>query len=614
MSKRALKRLATSICFIISVLFLGQVSVFADEVNPETDNVKMGWTTLAPMSKSRYNFQTEVIDGKIYAIGGSGGGASTAEVYDPTSNSWTTLAPMSDTRYRFQTEVIDGKIYAIGGNNGKGNLSSAEVYDPATNSWTTLANMSEARIDLQTKVIDGKLYAIGGYNDSRALSTAEVYDPTTNKWTKLAHMSEIRSAFQTEVIDGKIYAIGGGYDNANLSSAEVYNPTTNSWTKLANMSEARANFQTEIINGKIYAIGGHRINKIISSTEVYDPTTNSWTTLSPMVTGRSYLQSEVIDGKLYAIGGSNGKLLKTTEVYDPTTNAWTTLAPMSEERSYFQSEVIDGKLYAIGGMGASGVTKSTLEVYAINNNLENQLSATGGNSKVDLTWDAVDKATSYTVKRSTTAGGPYTTIATDVTDTSYTDTDVTSGTTYYYIVSAVNADTEISDSNEASAEPIADQIPPATEAKLKVVLEVSESLRLSVDDDLNVNTQMAWTSSDQTVATVDGKGIVTALAPGNTVITVKSVDGSYTDYINVLVVENADDYRLAIDLKIGQTARLTADDFTNTANVTWAPMDSSIANVTSKGKVTALSKGLVLITAKDEEGNIIGRVYVRVRE
>ena len=242
------------------------------------------------------------------------------------------------------------------------------------------------------------------------------------------------------------------------------------------------------------------------------------------------------------------------------------------------------------------------------------LKATGEISKIDLTWDAVDKATSYIIKRAATTGGPYATIANDITETFYTDTDVTSGTTYYYIVSATNNGTEISDSNEASAEPIASQTPPTTEAKLKVVLEVAESLRLSVDNDLNVNTQMAWTSSEPTVAIVNEKGIVTALAPGNTVITVKSADGSYTDYINVLVVENADDYRLAIDLKIGETARLTADDFTNIANITWAPMDSSIANVTSKGKVTALSKGLVLISAKDAEGNIIGRVYVRVRE
>nr|WP_288827436.1 Ig-like domain-containing protein [uncultured Clostridium sp.] len=246
--------------------------------------------------------------------------------------------------------------------------------------------------------------------------------------------------------------------------------------------------------------------------------------------------------------------------------------------------------------------------------LSTNLIATGGDSKIDLTWDAVDKATSYTIKRSTTAGGPYETISTDVTGTTYTDTNVTNGTNYYYIITAIVDGRESGNSNEASATPEPSQNPPTTEAKLKVVLEVSEALRLSVDDDLNVNTQMSWSSSDPTVATVNEKGIVTALAPGNTIITVKSVDGSYTDTINVLVVENADDYRLAIDLKIGETARLTADDFTNTANVTWAPMDSAIANVTTKGKVTALSKGLVLISAKDADGNIIGRVYVRVRE
>ena len=234
-------------------------------------------------------------------------------------------------------------------------------------------------------------------------------------------------------------------------------------------------------------------------------------------------------------------------------------------------------------------------------------------NNVNLTWNAVPGAASYSVERSTAPGGPYTQIASDLIETSYLDKSTSPNTTYYYVVKAKISDTETLTSPEASAT-LPAETPPATDAKLKVVLEVSEALRLSVDDDLNVNTQMAWTSSEPTVATVNEKGIVTALAPGNTVITVKSVDGSYTDYINVLVVENADDYRLAIDLKIGETARLTADDFTNTANITWAPMDSSIANVTSKGKVTALSKGLVLISAKDADGNIIGRVYVRVRE
>lgn len=52
---------------------------------------------------------------------------------DPEEPSWTGIANMPTPRYYLQTEVIDGKIYAIGGNN-KSFLSSTEVYDPATNS------------------------------------------------------------------------------------------------------------------------------------------------------------------------------------------------------------------------------------------------------------------------------------------------------------------------------------------------------------------------------------------------------------------------------------------------------------------------------------------------
>lgn len=240
------------------------------------------------------------------------------------------------------------------------------------------------------------------------------------------------------------------------------------------------------------------------------------------------------------------------------------------------------------------------------------LTASAGNSLVDLKWNLVEGATSYSVARSTTAGGPYTPIASDLTETSYTDKSVVANTTYYYIVKAKVSNTETVTSAEVSATPTTET--PTIESKLKVVLEPTESLQLSLDDNLAINTNMIWTSSDNTVATVNEKGVVTALAPGNTVITVKSPDNTYTDYINVLVVEDAGDYRLAIDLKVGQSARLTVDDLTNTVNTTWEPMDSAIANVTSKGKVTALKKGLVLFTAKNEEGNVIGKVYVRVRE
>jgi fibronectin type 3 domain-containing protein len=82
------------------------------------------------------------------------------------------------------------------------------------------------------------------------------------------------------------------------------------------------------------------------------------------------------------------------------------------------------------------------------------LAAIAGNNKVDLSWNSVSSATSYNVKRSTTPGGPYTIIASAVDSPFYTDYTVSSGTTYYYIVTAINTIGESSSSNEVSAAPV----------------------------------------------------------------------------------------------------------------------------------------------------------------
>src|ERR1700722_974764 len=81
------------------------------------------------------------------------------------------------------------------------------------------------------------------------------------------------------------------------------------------------------------------------------------------------------------------------------------------------------------------------------------LQATAGNGQVSLIWMASAGATSYHVKRSTTSGGPYTQVAAPAT-TSDADTGLTNGTTYYYVVSALNAAGESANSSQASASPV----------------------------------------------------------------------------------------------------------------------------------------------------------------
>jgi xyloglucan-specific exo-beta-1,4-glucanase len=81
------------------------------------------------------------------------------------------------------------------------------------------------------------------------------------------------------------------------------------------------------------------------------------------------------------------------------------------------------------------------------------VTAAADDSQVSLSWNASEGATSYSVKRATAAGGTYTTVATGVTSTSYTDTSVTNGTTYYYAVTASNAAGTSAESLQVSATP-----------------------------------------------------------------------------------------------------------------------------------------------------------------
>ena len=80
------------------------------------------------------------------------------------------------------------------------------------------------------------------------------------------------------------------------------------------------------------------------------------------------------------------------------------------------------------------------------------VSVLNGDTQVTLTWSAAPTATSYNVKRSGTPGGPYTSVGTP-SNTSFVDTGLVNGSTYYYVVSASNAGGEGPNSSEVIGRP-----------------------------------------------------------------------------------------------------------------------------------------------------------------
>ena len=93
------------------------------------------------------------------------------------------------------------------------------------------------------------------------------------------------------------------------------------------------------------------------------------------------------------------------------------------------------------------------------------LVAVGQTNQVALTWNSVAIATNYTVLRSATSGSGYTSIGTTAT-TSYTDTGVTDGQYYYYVVNAVGTNGTSGNSLQASAYPVDGGTPPVAPAGL----------------------------------------------------------------------------------------------------------------------------------------------------
>ncbi|MGV3719710.1 MAG: S8 family serine peptidase [Actinomycetota bacterium] len=83
------------------------------------------------------------------------------------------------------------------------------------------------------------------------------------------------------------------------------------------------------------------------------------------------------------------------------------------------------------------------------------LQATAGDRRVSLTWNPVAGATGYTVQRSTTSGSGFTAVASGLTAAGYTDSGVTNGSTYYYVVAASNSAGVSGASAQVSASPSA---------------------------------------------------------------------------------------------------------------------------------------------------------------
>ena len=146
--------------------------------NEEYDPAMDAWTFRASMHTPRYDFAVAVCQNKIYCIGGYIANASSLtgatrtganEVYDPATDTWETKKPMPTPRSTLQANVVNDKIYLIGGfidnNTSPSRYSTTslnEVYDPSTDTWTQKTPSPQMTYDFASTVFSDKIYVFCG--------------------------------------------------------------------------------------------------------------------------------------------------------------------------------------------------------------------------------------------------------------------------------------------------------------------------------------------------------------------------------------------------------------------------------------------------------------------
>jgi len=294
------------------------------------------WTRLAPFPEPDEELYGVAAGGKMYVLGGFGGGKARGGVfeYDPATDRWTKKKPMARPVHHQAMAEYQGKIYVFGGfvfpSSGGGwePVDNAWEYDPAVDSWKALAPLPMKRGSAVAAEVGGKLYVIGGATTvegskepaingngpARVLMVNDVYDPATNTWQSRAPMALGRNHAFAGAVNGKIYVIGGRTAHAfitvstNTDIVEEYDPATNMWSGLkAKMPTARSGGGWGTYGGRIYVAGGEvstpEVAGAFRAVEVYEPAANTWTKLPPMPMPRHGVAGAVLGNRLHLVSG-----------------------------------------------------------------------------------------------------------------------------------------------------------------------------------------------------------------------------------------------------------------------------------------------------------------------
>jgi hypothetical protein len=353
------------------------ITASVGSINGST-NLTVIWvfTSTGSLNTGRYYHTATLLnDGRVLVAGGFNGSSalSSGETYDP---SFTTTAGSLNTARYFHTATLlsDGRVLLTGGTNDGGTgLSSAEIYDPATDSFTLTGSLSAGRFGHTAALLnDGRVLIAGGYTSGTILSSAEIYDPATGTFTSTGSLSIGRFyATATLLNNGRVLIAGGqGDGNSFPTTAELYDSGTGTFTTTGGMNTGRNQHSATLLNdGRVLIVAGYN-GSYLNSAELYDPSVGTFTSTGSLSVVRVRHTATLLNNGLVLVaGGYDGQdqpfaVLRNADLYDPANGTFTPTGSLSTPRTHHTATLLNnGQVLMSGGSDISGAGITSAELY-----------------------------------------------------------------------------------------------------------------------------------------------------------------------------------------------------------------------------------------------------------
>lgn len=360
-------------------------ALVASALAPAESPALGSWSGGPGLRAGREFHSANLISGtRLLVAGGlrASGPTATSEIFDSQTRRWSAAASLFTPRLAHAgVTLYGGKVLVTGGGNLSADspaeyLSSAELYDPASNTWRAAGEMSIPRANhTATLLADGRILVAGGLNSvGRGIAGAEIYDPRTNSWSPAGAMREARYHHTATILPNRKVLVTGGHQltgdgsTVALSSAELYDPATNSWARAPRMRVPRDNHTaTSLPDGRVLVVGGGtRTAGFEAGAETYDPADNRWSSAGRLKEPRGFHAATLLPaGDVLAVGGLNDcGALASAEVFSPSSGRWRPARSLRTPRGQLSATAFrDGQVIATGGATIIGSILSSSELF-----------------------------------------------------------------------------------------------------------------------------------------------------------------------------------------------------------------------------------------------------------